>query len=184
MNRFIIIKRIYSSITLLTLLYGLPFGLIMSIISINTLERSIYTSIIGGLTGGLVFGLLMAITQKKFFNRYIDFPDSLLLADNKVFDTYIKNGALPKSYEEKIALSAYMDSVEKNFDSIDKKLYPNKHSKMLSFGFLILFFFITLASDRLRVLAVIYPIIMIIFVYGIYQRNKKLKKISFLRKLL
>jgi uncharacterized membrane protein YkvI len=180
MNRNKIITKIYSSIFLLTLLYGIPFGLIMSIFSFNE-NFSPTASVIGGLVGGLLFGVSMALTQKKLLHKYINLPLATEPTDAKKYKQYIKSNIVPNSKKDKQELLKYMSSVEENYKKMQQIYYPKKNSRLTTYIILGLFFIATLLNDRFRLLAFIYPLIIIIGLLGELRMKHTLEKINEIR---
>jgi hypothetical protein len=180
MNRQKIVTRIYNSYFLLTLLYGLPFGLIMSIFVYNK-NQNVSGSIIVGLLGALLFGVSMAVTQRKLLKKYIEIPTSPEPTNAKQYRQYIKNNIVPKSKKDKQGLLNYMSSVEDNYKKMMQIYYPKKNSRLTTYLILGVFFIATVLNDRFRLLAFIYPLFIIISLLGERHMKITLKNISRLR---
>jgi hypothetical protein len=180
MNRQKIVTKIYSSYILLSLLNGVPFGLIMSIFVYNK-DQNVSGSIIVGLLGALLFGVSMAVTQKNLLKKYINIPIIHEPTNVKQYRQYIKNNIVPKSKKDKQGLLNYMSSVEDNYKKMMQIYYPKKNSRLTTYLLLGVFFIATVLNDRFRLLAFIYPLFIIIGLLGERRMKITLKNISRLR---
>jgi hypothetical protein len=93
MNRLQVIKKIYSSTWIFTIIYGLPFGLLTYILS----NKRDHSTIVLYLVGGLLFGALMNLSQRKRFKKVINIAEAKNIDKNKTFNSYLKHSQVPES---------------------------------------------------------------------------------------
>lgn len=178
MDREKIINKIYSSVPILVLLYGLPFGIIMYFVS-N------YHSIVGliaATVGGVLFGISMAYFQKKRFKGQLQVMDDTKVAKIETLDTYLNRTELPTTKPEKDKLIGYMKKLEYKQKILNERLYPHKYSKISIYGLITLFFIFTFSMKELRYLAVVYPIVIAISLYGEYKNKVMKERIAAMRR--
>jgi uncharacterized membrane protein YiaA len=177
MNRLQVIKKIYSSTWIFTIIYGLPFGLLTYILS----NKRDHSTIVLYLVGGLLFGALMNLSQRKRFKKVINIAEAKNIDKNKTFNSYLKHSQVPESKTERQELLSYMDKLESHRKTIQSTYYSKPHSKRKNYVILTLLFIGTVTIQRLRVLAIVYPVIMGIGLYGEYHERTITGRIANMR---
>lgn len=171
------VRKLLTSIPGLTILYGLPFGLLMFFI-----QGPSHTSPFGSYVSGVVFGVAMAFVTRKKNIKNLNEADALRLKKSETLDSYLKKGIVPNTKAETARLEEYMSFVESHQQKIQTRYYPKKYSKLYTYLLLTSFFLLTLfALDNLRWLAIIYPLVIAIGLYGELKQKALKKQISDMR---
>ncbi len=173
-------RKLFTTIPGLTLLYGLPFGLFMYVTSGTSLG-----ALVGGVIAGLFFGITMAYFTRNKNEANFDFAERVNVRKSKQLNTYLKQGVAPTDQNEIEKLKKYMSLHEKRYEELNARYYPKKYSKLATYVLISVLFMVTITVlSNYKWIAVVYPIVLVIGLYGEYRQRTLMKQIKIMRQML